>query len=142
TTTPSDEIGSASVPLPAGAQISDLEVYITVTVDSGSDEVQLTNITVTGDPVTTTGTLTAEEFVAVDAATYKGISVGFKTEGFGTVTAVTVTMERADGSTVTKTANSGVISIINQDTSGGDKLTAPFVIEEGSFTEAGDVTYW
>lgn len=89
----------------------------------------------------TTGSITTEEFVAVDGS-YKGISVGFRTENFGTAQAVSVALERADGSVVTKTANSGVLSIINQDTSGGDQLTVPFVIEEGSFTEASDATYW
>lgn len=91
--------------------------------------------------VVPTPTVTPEEFIAVDGS-YKGVSVGFRTEGFGTVTSVSVTVTRDDASTVTKTANQGVIDIINNDTVGGDQLTTPFVIEEGTFTEAGDLTYW
>lgn len=86
-------------------------------------------------------TLTAEEFVATDGS-YKGVSVGFRTEGFGTATAVTVTLTRDDATTVTKTANQGVLDIINSDTVGGDQLTTPFVIQEGGFTEASDTVYW
>jgi len=86
-------------------------------------------------------TLTAEEFVATDGS-YKGVSVGFRTEGFGTATAVTVTLTREDSSTVIKTANQGVLDIINLDSAGGDQLTTPFVIQEGGFTEASDTLYW
>lgn len=141
TTTPTDEVSSVTVSLPVGAEISDLEVYITVASNSGGDVVDVTNLAVNGDEVTLPGTITTEEFVTVDGS-YKGISVGFRTEDFGTASAVTVTLERADGSTVVKTANQGVLDIINQDTVGGDQLTAPFVIQEGTFTEAGDTTYW
>jgi hypothetical protein len=83
--------------------------------------------------------LVAEEFVTVDGS-YKGVSVGFRTSGLATTTAVSVAMTRADGSVVTKTANSGVIDIINAP--GTQQLTAPFVILEGSFTEESDTLYW
>ncbi|HEY0948255.1 MAG TPA: peptidoglycan-binding domain-containing protein [Candidatus Paceibacterota bacterium] len=81
----------------------------------------------------------AEEFVTVDGS-YKGISVGFRTTDITNATAVTVTLNRADGSSVTKTANAGVLGIINSP--GTNQLTTPFVIKEGSFTEAGDTLYW
>jgi len=116
----------------------------TITADGNNDSVAVSGdigvnvVDTSGGPAPV---LTPEEFVTVDGS-YKGISVGFRTENFGTAATVSVTIERADGSTVTKTANQGVLDIINQDTSGGDQLTAPFVIEEGTFTEASDTLYW
>lgn len=81
----------------------------------------------------------AENFNTVDG-NYKGISVGFNTEHFGTVTDVNVVLERADGSTITKTANQGVFDIINAD--GKQQLTAPFFVADGTYTEASDTLYW
>lgn len=83
----------------------------------------------------------AEEFVTVDGS-YKGISVGFRTTDITDATAVTVTLTRASGSPIVKTANAGVLNLINANAGGSVQLTAPFVIEEGSFTEASDTTYW
>ena len=83
--------------------------------------------------------LAAEEFATVDGS-YKGISVGFRTTGFTDIVAVDVVMERADGSTVTKSGNQGVLDLVNLP--GPTQLTAPFVIQEGTFTEAGDTFYW
>lgn len=87
-----------------------------------------------------TPVLNAENFNTVDD-NYQGISVGFNTKDFGTVSAVEVEIERADGSTVTKTGNQGVFDIISNTTT-TQQLTAPFVIEEGTFTEASDTFYW
>lgn len=86
------------------------------------------------------GELNAENFNTVDA-NYKGISVGFNAKNFGTVTAVKVELERADGSTVTKHGNQRVFDLISGQTT-TQQLTAPFVIQEGTFTEASDTTYW
>ena len=84
--------------------------------------------------------LNGENFNTVDTP-YRGISVGFNTEDFGTVTAASVAITRADGSVVTKTANQGVLDLI---TNGATmtQLTAPFVIQDGTFTEASDTQYW
>lgn len=90
--------------------------------------------------VAATASLNAENFNAVDA-NYKGVSVGFNAKDFGTVTAVTVDMTRADGSHVIKHGNQGVFDIISNKTT-AQQLTAPFVIQEGSFTEASDTLYW
>lgn len=88
----------------------------------------------------TTASLNAENFNTVDA-NYKGISVGFNAKDFGTVTAVTVDMTRADGSHVIKHGNQGVFDIIsNKNTT--QQLTAPFIVQQGSFTEASDTLYW
>lgn len=84
--------------------------------------------------------LNAENFNTVNA-NYKGISVGFNAKNFGTVTAVKVELERADGSTVTKHGNQGVFDLISGKTT-AQQLTAPFVIQEGTFTEADDTAYW
>lgn len=48
--TSTDEIGSVSVPLPAGAQVSNLQVYLRFTVggEADGDVVKVTNLTVTG----------------------------------------------------------------------------------------------
>lgn len=51
TSTASDEIGSVSIPLPSGAQIGNLEIYVKSVTNSGSDSATLSNITVTGDPI-------------------------------------------------------------------------------------------
>lgn len=98
-------------------------------------------------PTTTfaAASILTEEFTAVDAsngASYTGVSVGFQTVDITDATAVTVTLTREDGTSVTKTANQGVLDIINA-AIGDHKLTTPFVIAPGgSFTEAGDVQYW
>ena len=83
--------------------------------------------------------LAAEEFVTVNGS-YKGISVGFNAKHFGNVTDITAVLERADGTEVTKTGGPGVLNLINGAgwDAGSGKLTTPFVIQEGSFTEAGD----
>jgi hypothetical protein len=94
----------------------------------------------TNDLAVVSGELNAENFNTVDA-NYKGVSVGFNAKNFGTVTAVKVELERADGSTVTKHGNQGVFDIISGQTT-AQQLTAPFVIQEGAFTEASDVVYW
>lgn len=93
------------------------------------------NAAVNGEP-----SLVAEEFVAVNGS-YKGISVGFKTANFTRARSVTVVLTRADNSTVTKKASSGVIDLINNNPA-GQQLTAPFVIQEGTFTEASDTLHW
>ncbi len=46
-----DETGFISVPLPAGAQVANLEVYVRASVDAATDVVNLTNISVSGDAV-------------------------------------------------------------------------------------------
>lgn len=116
----------------------------TITAEANNDSVAVSN-TIGVNVVDTSGgpapVITTEEFITVDGS-YKGISVGFRTENFGTAVAASVTMKRTDGTTVTKHANSGVLDIINLDTAGGNQLTAPFVIEEGAFTEASDTQYW
>lgn len=84
--------------------------------------------------------LNAENFNTVNT-NYKGISVGFNAKDFGTVTAVKVELERADGSTVTKHGNQGVFDLISGQAT-PQQLTAPFVIQEGTFTEASDTAYW
>lgn len=142
-----DETGTVNAPLPIGAQVADLEVYIRVTADAGADEVNLTSISVAGDEVGPVPTLATEEFVTVDGS-YKGVSVGFRIENVenAVVTGVTVTMNRASGGPVVKTSGPGVMSLIDGAT-GTLQLTTPFVIQEGTFTEAGDVDgdgnlYW
>lgn len=92
-------------------------------------------------PVPVTPELNAEEFVAHSSATYKGISVGFNTKNFGTVTAVTVQVKRTDGTVVTKTGNQGLFDLISNKTV-AQQLTAPIVIQEGTFKEADDLLYW
>ncbi|MCA9359573.1 hypothetical protein KC850_00870 [Candidatus Kaiserbacteria bacterium] len=51
--TPADETGSVSFPLPVGAQVADLEIYISVTANSSgaADDVNILNLQVTGDLV-------------------------------------------------------------------------------------------
>lgn len=141
-----DEVKTITVSLPAAAAISNLELYFANQADSNgaSDRVEVTNITLNGTstPVTPApvSQLNAEEFVATDG-TYKGISVGFNVKDFGTVTDVRATIHRADSSTVTKIGNAGVLALASNSTS-AVQLTTPFVIQEGSFTEASDTFYW
>lgn len=85
--------------------------------------------------------LNAEEFVAHSSSTYKGISVGFNAKNFGTVTSVTVKVERSDGTVVTKTGNQGLFDLISNKTD-SQQLTAPIVIQEGTFKETDDLLYW
>lgn len=75
-----DETGSVSVPLPSGAEVSDLEIYVRVSANSGgaSDYVEITNLVVTGDadacelasetPTTIQNTDTGEYFDSVQNA--------------------------------------------------------------------------
>lgn len=85
--------------------------------------------------------LGAEEFVAHSSSAYKGMSVGFNAKNFGTVTAVTVQVERSDGTVVTKNGNQGLLDLISNKTT-KQQLTAPIVIQEGTFKEADDLLYW
>lgn len=80
-----------------------------------------------------------EHFTTVDGG-YKGIEVGFSGEHFGTVSSVEVDMSRADGSHVIKRANQGVLDAMSNAVDA--HVATPFVIQEGSFTEAGDVASW
>ncbi len=90
--------------------------------------------------VTPASEVDVENFNTVDD-NFKGISVGFNTKYFGTVTAVSVQLTRADKSIVTKNANQGVLDIINNNDSGA-QLTAPFIIQAGTFNENQDLAYW
>lgn len=83
-------------------------------------------------------TLVPEEFVTVDGS-YKGVSVGFRIEEVDDVeaTSVAVTVTRANGAPVVKTGGPAVLALIN-DSTGNLQLTAPIVIQEGTFTEAAD----
>lgn len=99
----------------------------------------LKKYTVVTDPMSC-AQLNGENFNTVNDP-YKGISVGFNVRDFGIATAASVTIERADGSTVTKNAAQGVLDLISNATS-VTQLTAPFVIKDGTFTEAGDTFYW
>jgi len=83
--------------------------------------------------------LAIERFATIDGD-YKGIEVGFTGSYFGTVSAVEVDILRADGSHVVKRANQAVLDAMSH--SIDVHVTAPFVIQEGSFTEAGDVDSW
>lgn len=89
---------------------------------------------------TVTAELKAENFNTVND-NYKGVSVGFNASNFGTVSSVIVTLKRADLSTVSKVANQEVKDLISNQ-AGPVQLTAPFVIQEGSFTELSDAQYW
>ncbi len=84
--------------------------------------------------------ITAENFNTVSNP-YKGISVGFGVEHFKDVKSVAVELHRESGSSVVKTANAGVIDMINSAT-GYTQLTTPFVIEDGTFKEAEDTQFW
>jgi hypothetical protein len=90
--------------------------------------------------IVSTPELNAENFNAV-GDNYKGISVGFNAKNFGTVTAVTVDVTRADGSHVIKHGNQGVFDLVSNKTT-ATQLTAPIVIQESVFTEASDIQYW
>ncbi len=83
----------------------------------------------------------AENFNTNNDSVYKGISVGFNAAHFGTVSEVKVDILRADGSHVIKYANQAVKDSISNK-SVPVQQTAPFVIQEGTFTEASDVDNW
>lgn len=83
--------------------------------------------------------LAIERFATIDGD-YKGVEVGFTGSYFGTVSAVEVDVLRADGSHVVKRANQAVLDAMSN--SIDVHITAPFVIQEGSYTEAGDVDSW
>lgn len=85
----------------------------------------------------TNGVLGNENFNTVNDSTYKGISVGFNAVDFGTVSSVEVDMTRADGSQVSREGGQGVFDIISNQTT-PQHLTAPFVINEGTFKMATD----
>lgn len=131
----------------SAATASNVRLEITASTNTASDNVQLQNIILTGEAIPATH-LAAEEFVTVNGS-YKGISVGFNAKNFGTVTEIKADMTRADGSHVVKTSGPGVLQLINGASwdSGDGKLTVPFVIQEGTFTEASDTDgdgdlYW
>jgi hypothetical protein len=98
------------------------------------------------EQVTPAPTLNGENFNTVQDSTYTGISVGFDAKNFGTVSAVTVDMERADGSHVIKRGDQGLFDLLSDKTA-ATQATAPFVIKEGTYHQATDVDgngnlYW
>lgn len=117
------------------------EIIDQVTYSSSASGVEVVFASHTTAPVVAVNpVLGAEEFVTNNGS-YKGISVGFNASGFGTVSNVSVAITREDGTIVTKTANAGVRDLISNQI-GPVQLTAPFVIQEGTFTEASDIIYW
>lgn len=83
--------------------------------------------------------VTIEHFRTIDGD-YKGVGVGFTGSHFDMVSAVEVDMMRADGSHVIKRANQGVLDAISS--ASNVSLVAPFVIQEGNYTESGDTASW
>ena len=88
-----------------------------------------------------TAELNAENFNTHKDADYEGISVGFNGKNFGTVSDITVVLTREDGSTVTKRANHAAKELLSGKTT-ATQLSTPFIIKEGTFTEAADTDYW
>ncbi|HET8581020.1 MAG TPA: lamin tail domain-containing protein [Candidatus Paceibacterota bacterium] len=84
--------------------------------------------------------LNAENFNTVNDSTYKGVSVGFDAKDFGTVSAVTVDMMRADGTHAIKHGTQDLFNLIDGNTA-PYQFTAPFVIEAGTYVPATD-SYW
>ncbi len=83
--------------------------------------------------------VTIEHFMTINGD-YKGIEVGFAGSHFDTVSAVEVDVTRADGSHVIKRANQGVLDAISNTTN--VSIVTPFVIQEGNYTESGDIASW
>jgi hypothetical protein len=109
------------------------------TQDGGSHWIAATPTKGVSNNDTVESQVTIEHFMTVNGD-YKGVEVGFTGNHFGTVSAVEVDMTRADGSHVIKRANQGVLDAISN--TANVSLTAPFVIQEGNFTEAGDAASW
>jgi len=80
--------------------------------------------------------VTAQTFGTVDDTNYgfKGISTDFGMFDFTEVSSITVTLTNADGTTVTNTANSTLISMINANPAAWTGFTSPFVVT-GTFAD-------
>ncbi|MBH1979916.1 hypothetical protein I8H89_00165 [Candidatus Saccharibacteria bacterium] len=140
---PADYTLSDVIALNPNAKITGLKINIGTYNPSWvvrADGVNLNGTVYDFEPAVPTSQLNGENFNTVSDP-YKGISVGFSAKDFGTVSAASVTVERADGTTVTKTANQGVLDLISN-SSTPSQITAPFVIQEGTFTEDSDIQYW
>ena len=85
--------------------------------------------------------LNVENFNTHKDTDYEGTSVGFNGKNFGTVSDITVVLTREDGSTVTKRANHAAKELLSGKTT-ATQLSTPFIIKEGTFTEAADTDYW
>lgn len=85
--------------------------------------------------------LNVENFNTHKDTDYEGISVGFNGKNFGTVSDIAVVLTREDGSTVTKRANHAAKELLSGKTT-ATQLSTPFIIKEGTFTEAADIDYW
>ncbi|HEU0266276.1 MAG TPA: hypothetical protein VFQ70_01485 [Candidatus Saccharimonadaceae bacterium] len=76
-----------------------------------------------------------------DSPSFKGFNVGFEASGFGTVTAATVDVTRADGSHVTKTAGPQMLAYLSN-TSTATEASAPFVVSPGSENGLTGDSWW
>ena len=109
-----DESGTVNLPLPVGAQVSDLEVYVRLTANAAGDNVNLSSIQLTGDevvvipPIVLPGAITnseGESFTSIQDAV-NGTDVG------GTITVPAGTyLEHVvvDKSLTLQGANMGVV---------------------------------
>ncbi len=83
------------------------------------------------------------ELVGIDAYyvknTYKGIGVDIKTKYLTDATSVEVKVDRTTGGPVTKTAKLPVLNALN--TGSSASVTAPIVIQQGSYNEAGSSSW-
>lgn len=83
------------------------------------------------------------QIISVDAyyvkTNYKGIGTDIKVDGLTDVTNVEVRLNRADSSTITKTSKAPVNTTLS--TGAVAAVTAPIVIQHGSYNEAGSTSW-
>jgi hypothetical protein len=118
--------------LPATAAVSNLEIYFTNT-GGNNDTVSISDIAISGDELPVTPQLTHIDPYYV-LSSYKGIGVDFKVSNLTDVTSIEIKVDRTNGGPVVKTAKESVINNLN---SGGLGATAPIVIQQGTYNEAG-----
>lgn len=77
----------------------------------------------------------------INASNYSGITVTLKTQHITTAENITVTVDRASGDPIVKTAKQKVLDTINTDDGLVKTVTAPIVIKNISYNEAGSESW-
>lgn len=97
------------------------------------------NIQETSEPETNPIITKLEAYYVVDK--YQGIGVDIHVDDLTDATEVKVEVERTNGGTVTKTNKAGGSVLTTLNTGNPAKVTAPIVIQQGSYDEAGSSSW-
>ena len=126
------------VPNAAASDNSDFGFRFVATTDSASDYFDLDKVKLSGEPIVsapTSAEITFSRVILMNSAQYTGVTADIEVAGITDATEYSVAVNRADGSTVTKTSRPTAAFIDSINNGSLSALTMPVIIEDGTYGE-------